>query len=102
MRHIHVVYGAQSLHISDPGGILQRAKISQGKFLPYELSDMMHVSMYCIVCAFFVNIVNALSFGNSNWGVCYPCGLVDLVIHSFGLTVLYTSGIFFFFLLMVS
>lgn len=48
---------------------------------------MMRVSMYSIVYAFFfVNIVNALSFGNSK----------GLVIHSVGLTVLHTSGIYLF------
>lgn len=49
MYHIHVVYGAQSPHISDPGGILQWAKISQGEYLPHKQRIMMHICMYCIV-----------------------------------------------------
>lgn len=32
MYRIHVIYGAQSPHISDPRGILQRAKTSQGEY----------------------------------------------------------------------
>lgn len=49
MYRICVIYTAQSPHISDYGGILHRAKKSQGKYLPPKQSIMMHVSMYCVV-----------------------------------------------------
>lgn len=43
MHCIHVVYVAQFPHISDPGGILPRAKTSQGEYLPHKRSIMMLV-----------------------------------------------------------
>lgn len=36
LHRVHVVYGAQSPHISNPGGILQGANTSQGKYFRHN------------------------------------------------------------------